>query len=56
VMLLNNKRELINNSAASSGLLLRGQVRDIKVIKTAKGVIYVVAINNKPLRFFKWNN
>lgn len=56
VMLLNNKKELIKSSTASSGLLLRGEVRDIKTIKTAKGIIYVVAINNKPLRFFKWNN
>jgi hypothetical protein len=56
VMLLNNKKELINTSAVTSGFLLRGEVRDIKTIKTAKGIIYVVAINNKPLRFFKWNN
>ncbi|WP_419700037.1 VCBS repeat-containing protein [Mucilaginibacter sp. NFX135] len=56
VMLLNNKKEFINNSVVSSGFLLLGEVRDIKTIKTARGVIYVVAINNKPLRFFKWNN
>ncbi|MEZ2338581.1 VCBS repeat-containing protein [Mucilaginibacter sp. RCC_168] len=56
IMLLNNKKEFINNSVVSSGFLLRGEVRDIKTIKTARGVIYVVAINNKPLRFFKWNN
>ena len=43
-------------SPVSSGFLLRGEVRDIKTIKTAKGVIYAVAINNKDIRFFKLNN
>jgi hypothetical protein len=36
-----------------SGFLLRGEVRDIKPIKTTQGLIYAVAINNKPIRFFK---
>ena len=38
-----------------SGFLLRGEVRDIKPIRTSIGVIYVVAFNNKPLAFFKKN-
>jgi enediyne biosynthesis protein E4 len=40
-------------SSFSSGFLLRGEVRDIKTIKTANGIIYAVAFNNKPIEFFK---
>lgn len=40
-------------SPVSSGFLLRGEVRDIKTIKTATGIIYAVAFNNKAMRFFK---
>jgi hypothetical protein len=43
-------------SPMSSGLLLRGEVRDIKSIKTANGTIYAVAFNNKEIRFFKVKN
>jgi hypothetical protein len=43
-------------SPVSSGFLLRGEVRDIKAIKTASGTIYAVAINNNSIRFFKLNN
>ncbi|HEY2581182.1 MAG TPA: VCBS repeat-containing protein [Mucilaginibacter sp.] len=43
-------------SSVSSGFLLRGEVRDIKPIKTAKGIIYAVAINNKQIQFFKLKN
>jgi len=42
-------------SAIASGFLVRGEVRDIKAIRTAKGTIYAVAINNKPIEFFKPN-
>ncbi|MBS1529724.1 MAG: VCBS repeat-containing protein [Bacteroidetes bacterium] len=40
-------------SPVSSGFLLRGEVRDIKAIKTSSGIIYAVAFNNKAMRFFK---
>jgi len=40
----------------SSGFLLRGEVRDIKAIRTAKGFVYAVAFNNKPIKFFSLNN
>ncbi|HEX3386894.1 MAG TPA: hypothetical protein VHS53_16955, partial [Mucilaginibacter sp.] len=40
-------------SPASDGFLLRGEVRDIKAIKTSSGIIYAVAFNKKALRFFK---
>ena len=43
-------------SPVSSGFLLRGEVRDIKAIKTPKGVIYAVAYNNRQMEFFKLNN
>lgn len=43
-------------SPISAGFLLRGEVRDIKAIKTAKGVIYAVAFNNKQAEFFKPTN
>jgi len=42
-------------SPVSSGFLLRGEVRDIKTIKTAKGIIYALAFNNNEIRFFKNN-
>ncbi|MGZ3871340.1 MAG: VCBS repeat-containing protein [Mucilaginibacter sp.] len=43
-------------SPVSSGFLLKGEVRDIKKIKTAKGTIYAVAFNNQEIKFFKLNN
>jgi hypothetical protein len=36
----------------SSGLLLRGEVRDIKAIKTARGIVYAIAFNNQEISFF----
>ena len=42
-------------SPTASGFLVRGEVRDIKAIRTAKGTIYAVAINNRPIEFFKPN-
>ena len=36
-----------------SGFLLEGEIRDIKPVKTATGVIYVVARNNAPLQVFR---
>ena len=56
VLFVDGNRDMESISPVSSGFLLRGEVRDIKIIKTAKGIIYAVAINNKPIRFFKLNN
>ncbi|MGN6639591.1 MAG: FG-GAP-like repeat-containing protein, partial [Mucilaginibacter sp.] len=53
VMLLGKNKNLKWISPVSAGIILRGEVRDIKAIKTANGVIYAVAFNNKGLRFFK---
>jgi hypothetical protein len=56
VMLFDKGRNFKWLSPLSSGFLLRGEVRDIKAIKTATGIIYAVAFNNKQIRFFKLNN
>lgn len=39
--------------AQASGLWLKGQVRDIKPVRTANGIIYVVAKNGEKLDFIK---
>lgn len=56
LLLIDKGRNVKFISPVSSGFLLRGEVRDIKAIKTAKGIIYAVAFNNKPIEFFKPNN
>ncbi|MDB5141757.1 MAG: repeat protein, partial [Mucilaginibacter sp.] len=56
VLQIDKKRNTKFISPVSSGFLLRGEVRDIKTIKTAKGIIYAVAFNNNEIRFFKLNN
>jgi hypothetical protein len=56
VLLVDNKRNFKFISPVSSGFLVRGEVRDIKKIKTASGTIYEVAFNNKEIKFFKLNN
>ena len=53
---VNKKGDFKWQSPVSSGFLLRGEVRDIKTIKTAKGNIYAVAFNNKEIRFFSIDN
>jgi hypothetical protein len=53
VLFADKQKGFKNISPVSSGFLLRGQVRDIKAIKTASGTIYAVAFNNKPIEFFK---
>jgi hypothetical protein len=56
VLLLDKGNNVKFISPVSSGFLLRGEVRDIKAIKTVKGVIYAVAYNNKQMDFFRLNN
>jgi hypothetical protein len=56
VLTIDNSKNFRYISAVSSGFLLRGEIRDIKQIKTAKGTIYAVAINNKGIEFFTLNN
>ncbi|MGZ3810686.1 MAG: VCBS repeat-containing protein [Mucilaginibacter sp.] len=53
MMLVDKNRNFKYISSTTSGFLLRGEVRDIKAIKTAGGTIYAVAFNNKEIRFFK---
>jgi hypothetical protein len=40
-------------SAQAAGLWLKGQVRDFKAVRTANGIIYVVAKNGEKLDFIK---
>ncbi|QQL51465.1 VCBS repeat-containing protein [Mucilaginibacter ginkgonis] len=43
-------------SLANYNLMLKGEVRDIKRVRTANGDIYAVALNNKPIRFYRFKN
>jgi hypothetical protein len=56
ILTIGKQRALKSISSGSIGFLLRGEVRDIKTIKTATGNIYAVAFNNKEIRFFKQAN
>jgi hypothetical protein len=56
ILTIDKHRALKSISSVSGGFLLRGEVRDIKTIKTATGKIYAVAFNNKEIRFFKQVN
>jgi hypothetical protein len=48
------KKEVFVNPV-NSGFLIRGEVRDIKAIKTATGLVYIVATNNGGLKFYQLN-
>lgn len=56
ILTIDKQKALRSISSASGGFLLRGEVRDIRTIKTATGKIYAVAFNNKEIRFFKQVN
>jgi len=53
VLLINKNGNNRYIPAVSSGLFLRGEVRDIKALHTAKGAIYAVAFNNNAIHFFR---
>ncbi len=53
VLINNGKRNWQSNSTVKNGFLLRGEVRDIKKIKTKNGYIYAVARNNEGIEFFR---
>jgi hypothetical protein len=53
VLQIDKQRNTKFISPVSPGFLIRGEVRDIKAIETANGVIYAVAFNNNEIRFFK---
>lgn len=53
ILTIDKQKILKKINSASGGFLLRGEVRDIKTIKTAHGVIYAVSFNNKGIEFFK---
>jgi hypothetical protein len=50
-----NKENKILNMPQQNLLSLKGQVRDIKWLRTAKRNILIVAQNNGPLLFYKYN-
>jgi hypothetical protein len=56
LLLLDKNKDFKWQSPVTSGFSLRGEVRDIKTIKTAKGAIYAVAFNNNEIKFFKLAN
>lgn len=56
ILFTGKKHNFTAPSPVSSGFLVRGEVRDIKAIKTAKGTVYAVAVNNNTIRFFKFTN
>ncbi|HVW94543.1 MAG TPA: VCBS repeat-containing protein [Mucilaginibacter sp.] len=56
LMPVGKNRSLNWISPVRSGFLLKGQVRDIKPIRTASGTIYAVSFNDKPIEFFKISN
>lgn len=55
VLFIDKDRNFKNISSVSSGFIFRGEVRDIKTIKTVSGVIYLVAFNNGQIKFLKTN-
>ena len=55
ILLTDKKQNFTALSPVGSGFLVRGEVRDIKAIKTANGTIYAVAVNNDKIRFFKFS-
>lgn len=53
VLINAGNRDFQTSSAVDNGFLLRGEVRDIKKIKTKNGYIYAVARNNAGIEFFR---
>ena len=51
-----DKNNKIVEHPQSNLLSLKGQIRDIKWLRTAKGNVLVVAQNNGPLLFYKYNS
>ena len=53
-ILLNNGTGFLNASPLNSGLILEGEIRDIKKLKTVKGTtLYIFARNNNSLLFVR---
>ncbi len=50
-----NKNDAINAIHQSGLLDVKGQVRDIKWLRTAKGKLLLVAANDEPLRCYNYN-
>ncbi len=52
VLVSDKNRNFQTSSPVKNGFLLRGEIRDIKKIKTKNGYIYAVARNNEGIEFF----
>ncbi len=50
-----NKNDLVSPVHQSNLMDVKGQIRDIKWLRTAKGKRLVVAVNNQPLQFYDYN-
>lgn len=53
VLINAGNRKFQTSSPVNNGFLLRGEVRDIKKIKTKNGYIYAVSRNNDGIEFFR---
>ena len=53
VLINADNRNFQTSSPVNNGFLLRGEVRDIKKIKTKNGYIYAVSRNNDGIEFFR---
>ncbi len=54
-LLANNNHGFTYATPSATGLLIRGEVRDIKPITTHNGTYIIVARNNEPLQIFRKN-
>jgi len=54
-LLANSQHDFIYDKPSASGLFIKGEVRDIKTIKTSKGEYIIVARNNDALQLFRKN-
>jgi len=53
-LVAHGKGRFIYTPPAKSGLFVKGEARDIKLVPAANGTIYIaVAVNNEPLYFFE---
>jgi hypothetical protein len=54
-LLSDKQHNFVYDKPSQSGLFIKGEVRDIKTIKTSKGQYIIVARNNDALQIFKKN-
>ena len=54
-LLANRQHQYTYINPGSTGLFIKGEVRDIKQINTSKGACIIIARNNEPLQIFRKN-